>query len=91
MTHTTALRLAADAVPVLPLREGKVPFGNCPACAKNACGGRPNMKTAGPCACPRPCHGWAAATTDPPPSPPPRGRGHGGTRRRWPTTPAAPA
>ncbi|WP_369247205.1 bifunctional DNA primase/polymerase [Streptomyces sp. R41] len=61
----TALRLAADALPVLPLRKGKVPFGNCPACAKNACGGRPNMKTPGPCTCPAPCHGWAAATTDP--------------------------
>ncbi|MFJ5027040.1 bifunctional DNA primase/polymerase [Streptomyces sp. NPDC088560] len=61
----TALDLAADGVPVLPLRKGKVPFGNCPACAQNACGGRPNMKTPGPCACPQPCHGWAAATTDP--------------------------
>ncbi|MFI5977937.1 bifunctional DNA primase/polymerase [Streptomyces sp. NPDC051452] len=61
----TALRLAADGVPVLPLRRGKLPFGNCPACALNACGGRPNMKTPGPCGCPRPCHGWAAATTDP--------------------------
>ncbi|MBM9504826.1 DNA primase [Actinacidiphila acididurans] len=60
-----ALRLAAGALPVLPLRKGKVPFGNCPDCAHNACGGRPNMKTPGPCACPRPCHGWAAATTDP--------------------------
>ncbi|MBM9505048.1 bifunctional DNA primase/polymerase [Actinacidiphila acididurans] len=60
-----ALRLAAEAVPVLPLRKGKVPFGNCPACARNVCGGRPNMKTPGPCVCPRPCHGWAAATTDP--------------------------
>ncbi|SDK79272.1 bifunctional DNA primase/polymerase [Streptomyces indicus] len=61
----TALELAARGVPVLPLRVGKAPFGNCPACAKNACGGRPNMKQAGPCACPRPCHGWAAATADP--------------------------
>ncbi|MCI3930275.1 DNA primase [Streptomyces sp. AN091965] len=61
----TALQLAAQGVPVLPLRVGKAPFGNCPACAKNACGGRPNMKQAGPCACPRPCHAWAAATTDP--------------------------
>lgn len=61
----TALSLAADGLPVLPLRKGKVPFGNCPACAKNACGGRPNMKTPGPCTCPHPCHGWAAATTDP--------------------------
>jgi hypothetical protein len=52
-------------VPVLALREGKVPFGNCPACADNVCGGRPNMKTPGPCICPRPCHGWAAATTNP--------------------------
>ncbi|MFF7529642.1 bifunctional DNA primase/polymerase [Streptomyces bobili] len=60
-----ALRLASGGVPVLPLRKGKVPFGNCPACAKNACGGRPNMKTPGPCTCPAPCHGWAAATTDP--------------------------
>ncbi|MFJ3275634.1 bifunctional DNA primase/polymerase [Streptomyces sp. NPDC086776] len=61
----TALFLATSAVPVLPLRAGKVPFGNCRHCANNACGGRPNMKIAGPCACPHPCHGWAAATTDP--------------------------
>ncbi|ATL83352.1 DNA primase [Streptomyces malaysiensis subsp. malaysiensis] len=61
----TALSLAADGLPVLPLRKGKVPFGNCPACAQNACGGRPNMKTPGPCTCPAPCHGWAAAATDP--------------------------
>jgi hypothetical protein len=61
----TALRLAAAGVPVLPLRRGKLPFGNCPACTKNACGDRPNMLRAGPCACPAPCHGWAAATTDP--------------------------
>jgi len=63
--HTTALGLAATGVPVLPLRRGKIPFGNCPACQRGACGGRPNMKTPGPCACPRPCHGWAAGTTDP--------------------------
>ncbi|WP_433396944.1 DNA primase [Streptomyces sp. CA-146814] len=62
---TTALDLANRSVPVLPLRAGKVPFGNCPACRDNACGGRPNMKTPGPCTCPRPCHAWAAATTDP--------------------------
>ncbi|MGW3643529.1 bifunctional DNA primase/polymerase [Streptomyces sp. NPDC005143] len=61
----TALSLAADGLPVLPLRKGKVPFGNCPACAKNGCGGRPNMKTPGPCTCPHPCHGWAAATAAP--------------------------
>ncbi|MFF6785490.1 bifunctional DNA primase/polymerase [Streptomyces sp. NPDC012510] len=61
----TALELAAAGVPVLPLREGKVPFGNCRTCAKNACGGRPNMKSAGPCHCPGFCHAWAAATTDP--------------------------
>ncbi|MGW0736328.1 bifunctional DNA primase/polymerase [Streptomyces sp. NPDC002851] len=61
----TALDLAASGFPVLPLRAGKVPFGNCRACAKNACGGRPNMKQAGPCHCPAPCHAWAAATTDP--------------------------
>ncbi|MER7716832.1 bifunctional DNA primase/polymerase [Streptomyces flaveolus] len=61
----TALSLAASGVPVLPLRRGKVPFGNCPACADNACGGRPNMKTPGPCQCPGVCHAWAAATTDP--------------------------
>jgi hypothetical protein len=59
----TALELAEAGVPVLPLRAGKVPFGNCRACAKNACGGRPNMKTPGSCACPAPCHAWAAATT----------------------------
>ncbi|WP_371528085.1 bifunctional DNA primase/polymerase [Streptomyces sp. NBC_01283] len=61
----TALDLADAGVPVLPLRAGKVPFGNCRTCAGNACGGRPDMKTPGPCACPAPCHGWAAATTDP--------------------------
>jgi hypothetical protein len=60
-----ALSLAASGVPVLPLRRGKVPFGNCTACADNACGGRPNMKVPGPCRCAAPCHGWAAATTDP--------------------------
>ncbi|MFD9775498.1 bifunctional DNA primase/polymerase [[Kitasatospora] papulosa] len=65
-THLrTALDLAARGVPVLPLRAGKVPFGNCRPCRDNACGGRPNMKTPGPCECPRPCHAWAAATTDP--------------------------
>ncbi len=58
-----ALELVALGVPVLPLREGKVPFGNCRACAGNECGGRPNMKTAGACECPRPCHGWAAEST----------------------------
>ncbi|MFF4827085.1 bifunctional DNA primase/polymerase [Streptomyces sp. NPDC001312] len=61
----TAFSLAASDVPVLPLRAGKVPFGNCRRCADNACGGRPNMKTPGPCICPAPCHGWAAATTNP--------------------------
>ncbi|AQW51790.1 bifunctional DNA primase/polymerase [Streptomyces violaceusniger] len=61
----TALGLAAAGLPVLPLRRGKVPFGNCPACAQNACGGRPNMKDPGPCQCPAVCHAWAAATTDP--------------------------
>ncbi|OEJ51986.1 bifunctional DNA primase/polymerase [Streptomyces agglomeratus] len=60
----TALELAARTVPTLPLRAGKLPFGNCPACAGNACGGRPVMKTSGPCECPSVCHGWAAATTD---------------------------
>ncbi|MFJ1940667.1 DNA primase [[Kitasatospora] papulosa] len=62
---TAALGLASRSVPVLPLRAGKVPFGNCRACRDNACGGRPNMRTPGPCVCPRPCHAWAAATTDP--------------------------
>ncbi|MFI0187827.1 DNA primase [Streptomyces sp. NPDC017082] len=61
----TALRLATTGLPVLPLRKGKVPFGNCPACRDSACGDRPHMKAAGPCWCPAPCHGWAAATTDP--------------------------
>ncbi|ELP69030.1 DNA primase [Streptomyces turgidiscabies] len=61
----TALSLAAAGVPPLPLRAGKVPFGNCRTCAKNACGGRPNMKSPGPCICPAPCHAWASATTDP--------------------------
>ncbi|MEU4124278.1 bifunctional DNA primase/polymerase [Streptomyces virginiae] len=61
----TALWLAEQGLPVLPLREGKGPVGNCRACRKNACGGRPHMKTPGPCKCPAPCHAWAAATTDP--------------------------
>jgi hypothetical protein len=61
----TALTLAAHGIPPLPLRAGKVPFGNCPACTGNACGGRPNMKNPGPCQCPGVCHAWAAATTDP--------------------------
>jgi len=61
----TALDLAAAGVPPLPLRQGKVPFGNCRTCADGSCGGRPNMKSAGPCQCPAPCHAWAAATTDP--------------------------
>ncbi|MER5707109.1 bifunctional DNA primase/polymerase [Streptomyces sp. NPDC002122] len=60
-----ALHLAASSLPVLPLRAGKGPFGNCPTCAGNACGGRTNMRTPGPCVCRRPCHAWAAATTDP--------------------------
>ncbi|WP_030753634.1 bifunctional DNA primase/polymerase [Streptomyces sp. NRRL F-5135] len=62
---TTALALASAGVPVLPLRAGKLPVGNCRSCAAVACGGRPNMKEAGPCQCPAPCHAWAAATTDP--------------------------
>ena len=61
----TALNLARHSLPVLPLRRDKLPFGNCRACAGSACGGRPNMKAAGPCTCPAPCHGWAAATTNP--------------------------
>ncbi|GHD84970.1 bifunctional DNA primase/polymerase [Streptomyces naganishii] len=73
----TALSLAASGLPVLPLRAGKVPFGNCRRCANNACGGRPNMKTPGPCTCPGPCHGWAAATTDP------HVIGSGPWRRAW--------
>ncbi|OEJ53507.1 bifunctional DNA primase/polymerase [Streptomyces agglomeratus] len=60
----TALALATAGVPVLPLRAGKVPFGNCRTCAGGACGGRPHMKSAGTCQCPAMCHGWAAATTD---------------------------
>ncbi|MFE1232712.1 DNA primase [Streptomyces sp. NPDC058745] len=78
MTHPTLIRrdsrspllpqvleLASAGIPVLPLRAGKLPFGNCLGCTDNRCSGRPNMKHAGPCQCPRPCHGWAAATTDP--------------------------
>ncbi|WP_189834819.1 bifunctional DNA primase/polymerase [Streptomyces zaomyceticus] len=62
---SVALALAAGGLPVMPLRADKGPFGNCPSCTGTACGGRPNMKTPGPCQCPRPCHAWAAATTDP--------------------------
>ncbi|MGW5420694.1 bifunctional DNA primase/polymerase [Streptomyces sp. NPDC003943] len=64
-TLDAALTLAASGLPVLPLSADKRPFGNCPDCRDNRCGGRPNMKTPGPCQCPRPCHAWAAATTDP--------------------------
>lgn len=59
-----ALQLAELGIPVLPLREGKLPFGNCWDCTNSACGDRPHMKAAGPCHCPAPCHGWAAATTN---------------------------
>ncbi|PWI43287.1 bifunctional DNA primase/polymerase [Streptomyces sp. ICBB 8177] len=59
-----ALALAAAGVPVLPLRKNKRPFANCPTCSASACGDRPHMKNPGPCYCPAPCHGWAAATTD---------------------------
>ncbi|MFJ5775074.1 bifunctional DNA primase/polymerase [Streptomyces sp. NPDC093094] len=59
-----ALELAAHGVPAFPLRAGKRPFGNCPDCKNSACGDRPHMKSVGPCQCPAPCHGWAAATTD---------------------------
>lgn len=34
----TALSLAARGIPVLPLRAGKRPFGNCAACAGNVRG-----------------------------------------------------
>ncbi|MFI2257501.1 bifunctional DNA primase/polymerase [Streptomyces tubercidicus] len=60
----TGLSLATTGIPVLPLSRGKRPFANCPDCEKSRCGDRPHMKAAGPCQCPRPCHGWAAATTD---------------------------
>ncbi|MFB8403820.1 DNA primase [Streptomyces sp. NPDC055912] len=62
---TTALGLAEHGLPVLPLLANKRPFGLCRACEGLVCGGRPNMATPGPCACPWPCHGWAAATTNP--------------------------
>ncbi|MFF2352473.1 bifunctional DNA primase/polymerase [Kitasatospora sp. NPDC058115] len=69
MTHSPllqlALWLAARGIPALPLSANKRPLHNCPTCADIACGGRPNMKTPGPCACPLPCHAWAAATTAP--------------------------
>ncbi|MCX4801812.1 bifunctional DNA primase/polymerase [Streptomyces sp. NBC_01214] len=61
----TALQLAELGLPAMPLREGKKPFGNCRSCKDSACGDRPHMLAAGPCECPAPCHGWAAATTDP--------------------------
>ncbi|MEU5158572.1 bifunctional DNA primase/polymerase [Streptomyces sp. NPDC020875] len=70
MTHDrpsllqVALDLARRGVPVLPLRE-KRPPANCSACRNTMCGGRPHMRVPGPCACPLPCHGWAAATADP--------------------------
>ncbi|MFI1828348.1 bifunctional DNA primase/polymerase [Streptomyces sp. NPDC020412] len=59
-----ALDLAQRGVPVLPLRA-KRPPANCSDCRDTACGGRPHMRVPGPCACPLPCHAWAAATTDP--------------------------
>ncbi|XUM04890.1 bifunctional DNA primase/polymerase [Streptomyces venezuelae ATCC 10712] len=62
---TTALGLAEHGLPVLPLLADKRPFALCRACEGLACGGRPIMATPGPCVCPWPCHGWAAATTDP--------------------------
>ncbi|BAU84689.1 bifunctional DNA primase/polymerase [Streptomyces laurentii] len=62
---TLAPALADGGLPVLPLGADKRPLGNCPACTDLVCGGRPNMRVPGPCVCPWPCHGWAAATTDP--------------------------
>ncbi|MGY3851219.1 DNA primase [Streptomyces hydrogenans] len=59
------MALADGHLPVLPLGADKRPLGNCRDCTNLACGGRPNMKTPGPCVCPWPCHGWAAATTNP--------------------------
>ncbi|MFI8422217.1 bifunctional DNA primase/polymerase [Streptomyces sp. NPDC085479] len=59
------MALADGRLPVLPLGADKRPLGNCRDCADLACGGRSNMKTPGPCVCPWPCHGWAAATTNP--------------------------
>ncbi|MFK3732498.1 bifunctional DNA primase/polymerase [Streptomyces sp. NPDC088090] len=59
------MALADGHLPVLPLGADKRPLGNCRACADLACGGRPNMKTPGSCTCLWPCHGWAAATTNP--------------------------
>ncbi|MCX5608246.1 bifunctional DNA primase/polymerase [Streptomyces sp. NBC_00047] len=61
----TALWLAELGLPALPLHRGKRPFANCPECHDSKCGDRPNMKMPGPCMCLAPCHGWAAATTDP--------------------------
>ncbi|MFE5562249.1 bifunctional DNA primase/polymerase [Streptomyces sp. NPDC056544] len=61
----TALQLVELGLPAMPLRAGKKPFGNCRTCKDSACGDRPHMLAAGPCECPAPCHGWAAATTDP--------------------------
>ncbi|MEU5399734.1 bifunctional DNA primase/polymerase [Streptomyces sp. NPDC005963] len=70
MTHdrtttllSAALNLAQHGVPVLPLRA-KRPPANCRSCRDMACGGRPHMRVPGPCGCPMPCHGWAAATLD---------------------------
>ncbi|MFB7831683.1 bifunctional DNA primase/polymerase [Streptomyces sp. NPDC056056] len=63
--RTTVLGLAEHGLPVLPLLANKRPFGLCQACEGLTCGGRPNMATPGLCACPWPCHGWAAATTNP--------------------------
>ncbi|MEV6687610.1 bifunctional DNA primase/polymerase [Streptomyces sp. NPDC051130] len=60
-----ALWLADRGLPALPLSRAKRPVGNCPACKASFCGDRPHMVAAGPCQCPAPCHGWAAATTDP--------------------------
>ncbi|MFI8254296.1 bifunctional DNA primase/polymerase [Streptomyces filamentosus] len=59
------MALADGHLPVLPLGADKRPLGNCRNCTGLACGGRPNMKIPGPCVCPWPCHGWAAATTNP--------------------------
>ncbi|GGZ44647.1 hypothetical protein GCM10010387_43650 [Streptomyces inusitatus] len=70
MTHDrpsllqVAVDLARRGVPVLPLRA-KRPPANCPDCQDLKCGGRPHMRVPGPCRCPLPCHGWAAATTNP--------------------------
>lgn len=70
--------------------SGKGAVRQLPAVRGQRCGGRPNMKSAGPFRCPGVCHAWAATITDPAVLTSRRGRPRGGEPSASPTIPAPP-